>query len=357
MSTTTELTAAGQSIWIDNITRDLLDDGTIARYIAELSVRGLTSNPSIFNNAVSKSSAYDDQILTLTAAGMTGEERFFALALDDLTRAADLFAPVHEASAGLDGFVSLEVSPRLADDTAGSVAAALSLHEAAGRTNLYIKIPGTPAGLPAITEAIAAGVPVNVTLLFSTEQYLAAADAYLASLERRASAGLDLGVSSVASLFISRWDVAANPLVPAELANKIGVAIGGEAYGAYRELVGSTRVAELVAAGAPIQRLLFASTGTKDPSAPDTLYVESLAAPDTVNTMPDSTLLAFEDHGALDGVLDPSGAAARQVLDEAATHVDLGALAERLQIEGKDSFGAAWNSLLDAVDAKALAVS
>jgi transaldolase len=353
MTRTVELSAAGQSIWIDNITRDLLDKGTIASYISDLDVRGLTSNPSIFNAAVSKSAAYDEQIRSLAATGPKVEELFFSLAIDDLRRAADLFAPAHAATGGIDGWVSLEVSPLLADDTEGTIAAAKALHAEADRENLYIKIPGTPAGLPAITEAIAAGVPVNVTLLFSTTQYLAAADAYLSGLERRLAAGEDLGVSSVASLFISRWDVAANPSLPPELANTLGVAVGAQSYAAYRQLLVSDRVAGLLAAGAPIQRLLFASTGTKDPAAPDTLYVESLAAPDTINTMPDSTLLAFADHGELDGVLDEHGRAAEAAIAAASEHLDVAALAERLQLEGKESFSTAWRSLLEAVASKA----
>jgi transaldolase len=356
MMKTAELSAVGQSIWIDNITRDLLDDGTIARYISELSVRGLTSNPSIFNAAVSKSVAYDGQVRSLAAKGHQPEELFFELAIDDLRRAADLFAPVHESTGGVDGWVSLEVSPLLADDTAGTVAAARALFAEADRPNLYIKIPGTPAGLPAITETIAAGVPVNVTLLFSAEQYLAAADAYLQGLERRQAEGLGLGVSSVASLFVSRWDVAASPLVPSDLVNKIGIAVGADAYGAYRDLISSARVERLVTAGAPVQRLLFASTGTKDPNAPDTLYVEALAAPDSVNTMPDSTLLAFADHGALSGVLDPSAVDARALLAKASSHIDLDEMGQRLQQEGKDSFAAAWHSLLASVETKARAV-
>ena len=271
MSALDDLTAAGQSVWIDNITRDLLDDGTIARYIETLRVTGLTSNPSIFDKAVRGSSAYDNQVRALTQDGLSAEQVFFELAIDDLRRAADLFAPAHQATSGLDGWVSLEVSPLLADDTEQTVAAAISLAAKAQRDNLFIKIPGTPAGLPAIEAAIAAGVPVNVTLLFSTEQYLSAADAYLSGLERRRDEGKDLNVHSVASLFISRWDVAANAVVPAELVNKLGVAVGEDAFGAFRALIDTDRVQQLIANGAPIQRLLFASTGTKDPSAPDTL--------------------------------------------------------------------------------------
>jgi len=357
MTPTARLSAAGQSIWIDNITRDLLDDGTIGSYIERFSVTGLTSNPSIFEKAVKNSSAYDSQIRGLTDMGLSDEELFFALALEDLTRAADLFAPVHTATGGVDGWVSLEVSPELADNTTDTIEAALSLYEEATRDNLFIKIPGTPAGLPAITEVIASGVPVNVTLLFSPEQYEAAADAYLAGLERRAKSGEDLNVASVASLFISRWDVATAKTVPAELVNRIGNAVGAEAYASYRRLVATPRVADLVAAGAPIQRLLFASTGTKDPAASDTLYVENLAASGTVNTMPDSTLLAFHDHGELSGLLPDDGGTAAEVLGAAGDHVDIDALATRLQEEGKDAFVASWRSLLRSVEDKARAVA
>jgi transaldolase len=353
MSALHDLTEAGQSIWIDNITRDLLDDGTIASYIENLSVTGLTSNPSIFDKAVRGSSAYDAQVATLAAEGLSAEEIFFQLAIDDLRRAADLFAPVHAATGGVDGWVSLEVSPLLADDTERTVEAAITLAAQAGRDNLFIKIPGTPAGLPAIEAAITAGVPVNVTLLFSTEQYLAAADAYLRGLEQRLATGQDLGVHSVASLFISRWDVAANPNLPATLQNTLGLAIGAESYAAFRSLLASDRVTRLIAAGAPIQRLLFASTGTKDPAAPDTLYVDGLVAPDTVNTMPDATLHAFADHGGVPGIVPNDGVEAEKVLASiTAAGVDIPALATRLQEEGKDSFVAAWEELIAAVETK-----
>jgi transaldolase len=349
-----DLIETGQSIWLDNITRDLLDDGTIAGFIERLGVTGLTSNPSIFDKAISGSSSYDQAIKSHAAEGRDPEETFFALAIDDLRRAADLFAPVAGSTDGIDGWVSLEVSPTLADDTAATVEAARRLHGEADRPNLFIKIPGTPAGLPAIEEAIFAGVPVNVTLLFSTEQYLAAADAYLRGLERRREAGLDLGVASVASLFISRWDVALADQLPDELRNTIGVAVGASSYAAYRDLVASDRVVSLVAGGAPIQRLLFASTGTKDPAAPDTLYVSSLAAPDTVNTMPDGTLLAVADHGETPGPLSADGLAAGAILERASSHgADLDALAERLQREGAAAFVAAWESMLGSIAEKA----
>ena len=357
MSSTRDLAAAGQSIWIDNITRDLLDNGGIQRYIDEFNVTGLTSNPSIFEKAVAGSSAYDSQIRECAAQGRHGEDLFFELALADLRRAASLFAPLHERTEGRDGFVSLEVSPLLADDTAGTVAAARALFDAAGAENLYIKIPGTPAGLPAITEAIAAGIPVNVTLLFSPAQYVAAAEAYLRGLELREAAGLSLDVSSVASLFISRWDVATAAHLPEDLKNTVGLAIGAAAYGEYRCLLASERVQALEAKGAHLQRLLFASTGVKDPAVRDTLYVERLAAPDTVNTVPDSTLLAFADHGVIDGVLPETVPGALATLGACGDVLDLDALAQKLQDDGKEAFVASWHSLLASVEEKTNAVS
>ena len=354
MARTEQLTKAGQSIWLDNITRDLLDDGSIERCITDLAVTGLTSNPSIFDKAIAGSASYDAEVRRLAKEGHSVEETFFALAIDDLRRAADLFRPVFNATGGVDGYVSLEVSPTLADDTEGTIAAAVSLHEEAARPNLFIKIPGTPAGLPAIEEAIFSGVPVNVTLLFSVADYLAAADAYLRGLERRRDAGLDLAVASVASLFISRWDAAVASTLPVELHNTVGIAIGQQAYVASLELLASTRVRELEAAGAHMQRLLFASTGTKDPAAPDTLYVGALCAPGTVNTMPDATLEAWADHGELSAPLaaDPAPGAAA-LAQAAAAGVDVDALALRLQEEGKDAFVRSWESLLASIASKA----
>lgn len=356
MARTEQLTDVGQSIWLDNITRDLLDDGAIERCITELGVTGLTSNPSIFDKAIASSTAYDTEVQRLVGEGSSIEETFFELAIDDLRRAADLFRPVFDKTGGIDGYVSLEVSPTLADDTNGTIAAALSLHHAAARENLFIKIPGTPAGLPAIEEAIFQGVPVNVTLLFSVSDYVAAADAYLRGLERRRDAGLSLDVASVASLFISRWDAAAAPHLPVALHNTIGIAIGQQAYVASLELGASSRVRDLEAAGAHMQRLLFASTGTKDPAAPDTLYVGALCAPGTVNTMPDATLAAWADHGELAAPLaaDPSIPEAT-LAAAAAQGVDLDALAVRLQDEGKKAFVHSWESLLASIASKAAA--
>ena len=354
MSATNELAAAGQSIWVDNITREMLDDGVIQNFVDEFSVTGLTSNPSIFDKAISKSSSYDAQIKELAGQGIVQEEAFFRLAIDDLRRAADIFKPIHDATGGLDGWVSLEVSPVLADDAVNTIKAAVTLHKQAERENLFIKIPGTPAGLVAIEETIASGVPVNVTLLFSAEQYLAAADAYTKGLERRLAAGQDLNIVSVASLFISRWDVAVAKTVPATMKDKLGLAVGQDSYCAYRDFIASERVQNLIAQGAPIQRLLFASTGTKDPDASDTLYVQGLAAPDTVNTMPDSTLKAFHDHGTFSGVLDANGEDSVEVFAGITdAGVDLDALADQLQQEGKASFVSAWDELLESIESKA----
>ena len=354
MAGVNDLIEIGQSIWLDNITRDMLDDGTIAGFIDELGVTGLTSNPSIFDKAIAGSTAYDAQVAALTDEGLSSEEIFFRLAIADLRRAADLFAPVAAATDGIDGWVSLEVSPTLADDTDGTVAAARLLHAEADRPNLFIKIPGTPAGLPAIEEAIFHGVPVNVTLLFSTAQYLAAADAHLRGLERRREAGLSLDVASVASLFISRWDVALNAEVPDELRNTVGIAIGAEAYAAFCELLASPRVVDLVAAGASVQKLLFASTGVKDPAAPDTLYVSALCAPNTINTMPDATLHAVVDHGRTPVGLSSDPTAAKMALRRAEdAGADLAALAEKLQRDGAAAFVAAWESMIGSIATKA----
>lgn len=348
-ASTRALHEAGQSLWLDNITRTMLDDGTIAGFVDQLSVTGLTSNPSIFDKAMA-SGAYDDAIRAASATQPSGEDIFFALAIEDLRRAADLFLGIHQRSDGVDGWVSLEVSPTLAHDTAATVAAATSLHARAGRPNLFIKIPGTPEGLPAIEEAIFAGIPVNVTLLFDTAQYLAAADAYMNGVERRIAAGLDPAVGSVASVFMSRWDRAVSGKVPADLENALALAVGHHVYRAYRRLMDSDRWQALAGKGARMQRLLWASTSTKDPAAPDTLYVSGLAAPMTVNTMPDSTLLAFADHGAVEGMLPADGGDCDARLAAfTAAGIDLAALAQDLQAEGAEAFVASWNELMDRV--------
>ncbi len=343
----------GQSLWLDNITRDMLTSGTLARYISDFSITGLTSNPTIFEHAIGKGGFYDEAIGKLARQGASGEDLFLALALEDLRQAADLFRPAFEATDGVDGWVSLEVSPLLADDTAKTILAAARQHAAAARPNLFIKIPGTPAGLPAIEESIFAGVPINVTLLFSREQYLAAAEAYLRGIERRIAAGLDPKVASVASLFVSRWDVAVKEEVSPPLHNRLGIAIARRTYKAYRDLLSSRRWRELAQRGARPQRMLWASTGTKDPAAPDTLYVEALAAPDTINTIPDKTLLAFADHGKLRSPMPPDSGDAESVLEEFRREgVDDNALAARLQREGTAAFSKSWNALLSRIEDK-----
>jgi transaldolase len=355
---TQQLHDAGQSLWIDDITREMLDSGRLAKMIAELSVTGLTSNPTIFEKAVGKGSDYDEAIEKLLRKGLSDEALFFELALDDLRRAADLFLPVHKRTAGVDGFVSLEVSPLLAYDTDATIAEAKRLYAKAGKPNLFIKIPGTKEGLPAIEAATFAGVPVNVTLLFSTADYLAAAEAYMRGLEKRVAAGLDPDVRSVASVFISRWDRAIVEDVPDELKNRLGNAIGQHAYRTYRELLDSDRWQRLENAGARPQRLLFASTSSKDKRAHDTLYVEALAAPNTVNTMPEETLRAFADHGKLAAVLSPYGGDCDSVLDAyAKAGVDVEALARKLQSDGAKAFVASWQDLLKSIGAKSKALA
>ena len=343
----------GQSLWLDNITRDLLNSGTLKRYIDELSVTGLTSNPTIFEKAISGSTAYDAGIGEKLAKGVSGEKLFFELALEDLTRAADLFRPIHDRTSGVDGWVSLEVSPLLAHDTASTLAAAKDLSARAARPNLFIKIPGTKEGLPAIEEAIFAGIPINVTLLFSREQYVAAAEAFLRGIERRIEAGLDSTVGSVASIFVSRWDAAVAGKVPAELSNKLGIAIAQRTYRAYRTLLGSPRWQRAYNDGARPQRLLWASTGTKDPKASDILYVKALAAPFTVNTMPEATLNALAEHTDLGNILPADGGDCEQVLAQfAKAGINIDALAAQLQDEGAKSFVKSWNELMDVIKSK-----
>jgi transaldolase len=350
MNPTARLHDMGQSLWIDNITRTMLDDGTLAGYVAELSVTGLTSNPTIFDKAISAGSAYDEQIAELVGSGISDEDAFFELAITDLRRAADIFSPAHERTDGVDGRVSLEVSPLLADDAEATIQQAATLFAKAERDNFLIKIPGTEAGRRAIEETIFAGIPVNVTLLFSADQYLGAADAYMRGIERRIEAGLDPAVDSVASLFISRWDAAVVDTVPAELRAKLGIAVGGRTYRAYRELLDSDRWLGLANQGARPQRLLWASTGTKDAEASDVLYIEALASPLTVNTMPESTLLAFADHGDPGGELPADGGDAEDVLAAYAdAGFDHGQLAAKLQEDGKAAFVDSWRELLSSI--------
>jgi len=358
MKATQLLHNLGQSLWLDNITRELIDSGTLKRYIDELSVTGLTSNPTIFDHAIKNSSSYDAAIRKKLDEGKSGEELFFELALEDLTRAADLFRPTFDRTNGVDGWVSLEVSPLLAHDTASTLAAAKSLHARAGRPNLLIKIPGTKEGLPAIEESIFAGVPINVTLLFSREHYLAAAEAFLRGIERRIDAGLQADIGSVASVFVSRWDAAVADKVPAALKNRLGIAVAKRTYKAYRELLGSPRWERIYNAGARPQRLLWASTGTKDPKASDVLYIKALAAPFTVNTMPEGTLKALADHGDLGEIMSADGGDCEAVLNQfAAAGIDIDDLGAKLQDEGAKSFVSSWNDLMEVIASKSASLA
>ena len=355
---TRQLHDLGQSLWIDNISRETLRDGSLARLIADYSVTGLTSNPSIFEKAMGEGDAYDDAIAQLARDGRSTDDLFFALAVDDLQHAADLFAPIHEATGGVDGWVSLEVSPLLVSDTRGTIQAAASLHAQAARKNLFIKIPGTPEGIPAIEEAIYQGIPINVTLLFSREQYLAAAEAYMKGVERRLNDGKSPVVESVASVFVSRWDTGVKETVSDQFQNRLGIAIAMRTYKAYRDLLASERWKRLEAAGAHPQRLLWASTGTKDPKAPATLYVQALAAPDTVDTMPEKTLKAFADRGQLGEPMPVDGGYAEQTIDEIRREgVNIEGLADKLQKDGGDAFKKSWDSLIGGLEEKVARLS
>src|ERR1700692_527274 len=357
MKATQQLHDLGQSLWLDNITRDLLDSGTLQRYIDELSVTGLTSNPTIFDHAIKNSAAYDDTIREKLSRGKSGETLFFELALDDITRASTLFRTVYDQTERVDGWVSLEVSPLLAHDTNSTLAAAKDLYTRAGQPNVFIKIPGTKEGLPAIEEAIFAGIPINVTLLFSREQHVAAADAFMRGVERRIEAGLKPAVGSVASLFISRWDVAVADKVPDSLRSQLGIAIAKRTYKAYRTLLNSPRWQRAFNAGARPQRLLWASTGTKDPKASDVVYVKALAAPFTVNTMPEGTLKALADHGELGSILPADGGDCEEVLAQFAdAGIDVNALAAQLQDEGAKSFVKSWDELMKVITSKSAAL-
>jgi transaldolase len=357
MKATQKLHEIGQSLWLDNITRGLLTSGALQRYIQELSVTGLTSNPTIFDHAIKNSHDYDDAIRQKLNEGKSGEALFFELALEDLRQAADLFRSIHDLTNGVDGWVSLEVSPQLAHDTSGTLAAAKALHARARRPNLFIKIPGTKEGLPAIEEAIFAGVPINVTLLFSRAQYVAAAEAYLRGIERRITAGLNPDVGSVASIFISRWDVAVVDKAPEALRNQLGIAVARRIYKAYLELLSNPRWQRVYNAGARPQRLLWASTGTKDPKVADTLYIKTLAAPFTVNTMPEGTLNALADHGDIGPIMAPDGSDGEKVLDQfAKAGIDIDALGDQLQEEGAGSFVKSWNDLLECISSKSKAL-
>jgi transaldolase len=353
MKATQLLHNLGQSLWLDNITRDLLNSGTLKRYIGELSVTGLTSNPTIFDHAIKNSPAYDAAIRDRLAQGKSGEALFFELALEDIIRAADLFRPIFDKTDGVDGWVSLEVSPKLAYDAASTLAAAKELRARAARPNVFIKIPGTKEGLPAIEEAIYAGIPINVTLLFSRDHYVAAADAFLKGIERRIAAGLKPDVASVASVFVSRWDAAVSGKVPSELQNQLGIAVANRTYQAYRELLCSPRWQRAYNAGARPQRLLWASTGTKDPKASDVLYIKALAAPFTVNTMPETTLIALADHGELGSIMSADGGESEAVLAQfGKAGIKVDALAAQLQADGAKSFVKSWDELLAVIASK-----
>ncbi len=357
MKATQQLHDLGQSLWLDNITRELLDSGTLKRYVDELSVTGLTSNPTIFDHAITHSKSYDGEIAKLMSSGLSAEDAFFEMAIEDLRRAADLFAPIHQRTATVDGWVSLEVSPLLAYDAKTTVQVAKALHQKAARPNLFIKIPGTPEGRAAIEEAIFSGVSVNVTLLFSREHYLGAAEAYMRGLERRVEAGLSPDVRSVASLFVSRWDKATMDKVPAELRDKLGPAIGQQTYKAYRDVLESDRWRRLANLGARAQRLLFASTGTKDPKASDVLYIGALAAPNTIDTMPEETLLAFGEHGGVTKAIPRDGGNCEQTLSAfTKAGIDLTKLAADLQSEGAKSFDDSWKDLLTSIETKSKAL-
>jgi transaldolase len=358
MTFTQQLHDLPQSLWLDNITRGLLDQGTLRRYIDEFSVTGLTSNPTIFDEAIGGTALYDAAIRAKARAGLAGESLFVDLALEDLRRAADLFRPTFAKSGGMDGWVSMEVSPLLLHDANSTVSVAAQIHRDANRPNLYVKIPGTKAGLTAIEESIFDGVPINVTLLFSSEQYVAAAEAYMRGIERRIAAGRDPRVNSVASIFVSRWDRAVSAKVPEELRNRLGIAVAGRTYRVYRGLLESKRWRDLAAAGAREQRLLWASTGTKDPKAPESLYVEALAAPDTINTMPEKTLLAVAARGAFKGVMPQDGGDCETVLRRfAAAGIDTDALAVQLQLEGGQAFVKSWQELMERIASKSQALT
>jgi len=358
MKPTQELYELGQSIWLDNITRGLLTGGTLDRYIKDFSVTGLTSNPTIFNHAIKKSHDYDHAIRQKLTEDKSGEELLFDLELEDLRQAADLFRPIHDKTSGVDGWVSLEVSPMLANDTDGTIAAAKALHANAARPNVFIKIPGTKEGVAAIEESVFAGVPINVTLLFSCEQYLASAEAYLRGIERRLVAGLKSDIPSVASLFVSRWDVAVADKVPETLRGQLGIAVAQRTYRAYRETLDSPRWQRIFNAGARPQRLLWASTGTKDPKASDVSYAEALTAPLTINTLPDATLKAFADHGKIGQMMSEDGGDCETVLAKfGEAGIDIDGLADQLQKEGAEKFVKSWNELIESTASKSVEVT
>ncbi len=354
MNPAQQLHQAGQSLWLDSINRKMLRDGTLSRYIHDLALTGLTSNPTILGHAMAASSDYDDSLRAHLAAGTREpEELVFSVAMEDITAAADLFRPVWERTDGVDGYVSIEVPPGLAYDTDRSIEVARRLHQQAGRPNVLVKIPGTPQGLLAMEQLVAEGIGINVTLLFSDAHYQQTAQAYIRALERRAEAGQGLDVPSVASLFVSRWDTAADQLLPPGLHGRLGLAVTQQVYASYRALLSEQRWTTLAAAGARPQRVLWASTSTKDPDLPDTYYLEKLAAPDTINTMPEKTLLAYVDHGGPVELMHPADAATDRDLAEVASHgIDIDALGQSLQRQGAHAFEADWATLVEAISGK-----
>lgn len=350
---TKNLQDQGVSLWMDNISRQMIDDKELERYIKEFSITGLTSNPSIFDKAIAQTTYYDSAIAKLNKPELNDEALFFELAIQDIQQAADLFLPVFHKTNGLDGFVSIEVSPLLAYDTESTLKSAREIHRKVNRPNVFIKIPGTPEGVPAIEAAIAEGIPINVTLLFSAEQYEASAMAYLRGIETRIKKGLNADVRSVASLFVSRWDKAVEDKAPENLKNKLGIAVAQKTYVAYLKFLKSPRVQRIMNFGTSPQRLLWASTGTKDPNASDVLYIKNLIAPYTINTIPDKTLMAFADHGEIGASLPCNPEAADHIIKQFADiSVDYTQLAEQLQKEGAEAFNKSWNNLINSIATK-----
>jgi transaldolase len=353
-----QLHEAGQSLWLDSINRAMLGSGDLARYVDQLAVTGLTSNPTILGHAMAASHDYEGSLRALLAQGVSGpQDLVYAAAFEDLGQAANLFRPAWQASGGEDGYVSVEVPPDLAYDAPATVALARHLHAMAGFPNLLVKVPGTPQGLTVLEELVDAGIGVNVTLLFSDTHYLRTAEAYMRALERRLARGEDLAVPSVASVFVSRWDKAADSLLPKPLHGRLGVAMAQKVYSSYQSLLASDRWRDLEAGGARPQRVLWASTSAKDPALPDTYYVEKLASPGTINTMPEKTLIAFADHGTVGEMLRDDYASGEETVAEvAAKGVDVDALGESLQRQGARAFSADWSALLDAIAAKASSI-
>lgn len=349
-----ELSQLGQAVWLDFIRRSFISSGEL-QGLLDAGVRGITSNPTIFEKAIAGSNDYDSEMEQLVAEGRSVDEIYEALAINDIAQAADMLRPLYDSTGGTDGFVSLEVSPTLAHDTFGTIDDAKRLFATLHRPNIMIKIPGTPEGVPAITEVIAAGVNVNVTLLFSLEQYEAIANAYIAGLECRVAAGLEIKhIASVASFFVSRVDTAVDKLLDAQghsdMVGKAAIANAKLAYARFKELFSGPRWEKLAAKGAQLQRPLWASTGTKDVRFSDTLYVDTLIGPHTVNTMPPATIDAFMDHGTVKSTVEDDVEGARKYLEQLAElNIDMDAITDKLQIDGVDSFAKSFESLMQSV--------